>query len=306
MTTTPDRQQPGEPGEPGSLGRPGRPGGYPVALVLGAILSVQFGGALAATLIPAVGVLGSVALRLGIGALVMLAVARPAIRGHSRADWLTAVAFGLALAGMNSSFYGALGRLPIGVAVTIEFLGPLLLSAAFSRHLIDGLAVLAAGLGVVLISQVVTTPWADVDLLGIGLALLAGALWATYILLSARTGRRFTGTDGLAWAMLVAASIVVPAGLIVDGTALLAPGALAKGAGIALLSSVLPYSFELLALRQLDPRVFGILLSLEPAAAALAGLLVLGQGLSGPQLLGMGLVVCASAVVTVRSPAPVD
>ncbi|MCB1254794.1 MAG: EamA family transporter, partial [Austwickia sp.] len=107
--------------------------GYPVALVLASILSVQFGGALAATLIPVIGVLGSVALRLGIGALVMLAVARPRIGGHTRAEWLTAATFGIALAVMNSTFYGALGRLPIGVAVTIEFLGPLLLAAALSR-----------------------------------------------------------------------------------------------------------------------------------------------------------------------------
>lgn len=280
--------------------------GYPVALVLASILSVQFGGALAATLIPLVGVLGSVALRLGIAALVMLAIARPRIAGHSRAHWLTAAAFGLALAAMNSTFYGALGRLPIGVAVTIEFLGPLLLAASMSRHLIDGVAVAAAGVGVVLISQVATTPLAHVDLIGITLALLAGAAWAAYILLSARTGRAFGGTEGLAWAMVVAAALVVPAGLIVDGTALFAPDALVKGAGIAVLSSVLPYSLELVALRRLDPRIFGILLSLEPAAAALAGLLILGQGLSAAQLLGMALVVCASAVVTVRSPAPVD
>lgn len=280
--------------------------GYPVALVLASILSVQFGGALAATLIPLVGVLGSVALRLGIAAVIMLLLARPDPRGHDRPDWLTVVAFGAALAAMNSTFYGALGRLPIGVAVTIEFLGPLLLAAAMSRHLVDGLAVLAAGAGVVLISQVVTTPPADIDLVGIALALLAGAAWAAYIILSARTGRRFGGTQGLAWAMVVAAALVVPTGLAVDGTAIFAPAALVKGAGIAVLSSVLPYSLELLALRSLDPRVFGILLSLEPAAAALAGLLVLQQSLTPSQLLGMTLVVGASAIVTMRSPAPVD
>lgn len=207
---------------------------------------------------------------------------------------------------MNSTFYGSLGRLPIGVAVTIEFLGPLLLAAALSRRLWDGLAVLAAGTGVVLISQVATTPLDQVDLIGIGLALAAGASWAAYILLSARTGRAFDGTEGLAWAMVVAAALVVPTGFAVDGTGLLAPDALIKGAGIAVLSSVLPYSLELVALRRLDARVFGILLSLEPAAAALAGALVLHQGLTPVQLAGMALVVCASAVVTVRSPAPVD
>ena len=280
--------------------------GFPVALVLASILSVQFGGALAATLIPLIGVFGSVALRLGVAAVIMLAVARPRVAGHTRADFRTAAAFGVALAVMNSTFYGSLGRLPIGVAVTIEFLGPLLLAAALSRRLWDGLAVLAAGTGVVLISQVATTPLDQVDLIGIGLALAAGASWAAYILLSARTGRAFDGTEGLAWAMVVAAALVVPTGFAVDGTGLLAPDALIKGAGIAVLSSVLPYSLELVALRRLDARVCGILLSLEPAAAALAGALVLHQGLTPVQLAGMALVVCASAVVTVRSPAPVD
>lgn len=280
--------------------------GYPVALVLGSILSVQFGGALAATLIPLVGVFGSVALRLAIGAVIMLLIARPDPRRHGRGDWLTVVAFGLALAAMNTSFYGAIGRLPMGVAVTIEFLGPLLLSAAMSRHLVDGIAVLSAAAGVVLISEVATAPLGQIDLLGIALALGAGAMWAAYIVLSARTGRRFAGTDGLAWAMVVAALLVVPAALIAPGGALFTTEALVKGAGIAILSSVLPYSMELLALRRLDPRAFGILLSLEPAAAALAGLLVLEQGLAAAQLAGMALVVCASAVVTVRSPAPVD
>ncbi|MCB1302444.1 MAG: EamA family transporter, partial [Tetrasphaera sp.] len=180
------------------------------------------------------------------------------------------------------------------------------LAAALSRHLLDGVAVLAAGVGVVLISQVASTARDQVDVIGIGLALLAGAAWAAYILLSARTGRAFGGTEGLAWAMVVAAALVVPAGLVVDGTALFAPDALIKGAGIAILSSVLPYSLELLALRRLDPRVFGILLSLEPAAAALAGLLILHQSLTAIQLAGMALVVCASAVVTMRSAAPVD
>ncbi len=280
--------------------------GFPVALVLGSILSVQFGGALAATLIPVVGVLGSVALRLGIAALLMLLIARPVARGHTRAAWLTALAFGLTLAAMNSTFYASLGRLPIGVAVTVEFLGPLVLAAVLSRHVWDAVAVGAAALGVLLISQVVTKPLGDVDLIGLGLALLAGAAWAAYIVLSRRTGAFFQGTQGLAWAMVVAAAVVVPAGLIVDGTALFAPEALAKGAGIAVLSSVLPYSLELVALRRLDPRVFGILLSLEPAVAALAGFVVLNQGLTTVQAAGMALVVAASAMVTLRSSAPVD
>lgn len=280
--------------------------GYPVALVLASILSVQFGGALAATFIPLVGVLGSVALRLGAASLILLLVLRPSPRGHSREAWVTVLLFGLTLAAMNTAFYASLARLPIGVAVTIEFLGPLLLAAATSRHLADGVAVLAAGLGVVLISQVASLPFEQIDLVGIGLAATAGAAWAGYIVLSRRTGRCFQGADGLAWAMVAAAAVTVPVGVVTSGSALFSAEALLKGVGIAVLSSVLPYTLELVALRQLDARVFGILLSLEPAAAALAGLLILQQGLTSLQLVGIVLVVSASAVVTVKTSAPVD
>jgi inner membrane transporter RhtA len=263
--------------------------------VLAAVVSVQFGGALAATLVPEIGAAGSVTLRLLFAALVLGAVARPRLRGHSRSAWLTVVLFGLALGLMNLSFYASLARLPIGVAVTIEFLGPLTLATVLSRRLVDVLAVVAAGAGVTLISQALTVPLADLDWVGLGLAATAGACWAAYIILSRRTGAAFASLDGLALAMVVALVAVAPFGL---GTVPLWSGeVVAKGLGIALLSSVLPYSLELLALRRLSPRVFGILLSLEPAAAALAGWLVLGQSLTGHQLTGMALVVAASAVV---------
>jgi inner membrane transporter RhtA len=263
--------------------------------VLAAVVSVQFGGALAATLVPEIGAAGSVTLRLLFAALVLGAVARPRLRGHSRSAWLTVVLFGLALGLMNLSFYASLARLPIGVAVTIEFLGPLTLATVLSRRLVDVLAVVAAGAGVTLISQALTVPLADLDWVGLGLAATAGACWAAYIILSRRTGAAFASLDGLALAMVVALVAVAPFGL---GTVPLWSGeVVAKGLGIALLSSVLPYSLELLALRRLSPRVFGILLSLEPAAAALAGWLVLGQSLTGHQLAGMALVVAASAVV---------
>jgi inner membrane transporter RhtA len=181
------------------------------------------------------------------------------------------------------------------VAVTIEFLGPLLLTVVLSRRAVDFLAVLAAAAGVVLISQALTVPFAELDLVGLGLAALAGACWAAYIVLSKRTGAAFSQLDGLALAMVVASVAVAPFGV---GSAPLWTGEiLLKGLGIAVLSSVLPYSLELLALRRMSPRVFGILLSLEPAAAALAGLLVLHQRLTGLQVLGIALVVGASAVV---------
>lgn len=264
-------------------------------LVLAGIVSVQFGGALAQTLVPVIGAGGSVVMRLAFATVLLLAVVRPRWRGHSRRAWATVAAFGVALGLMNFTFYGSLAHLPIGVAVTIEFIGPLALAASLSRRLVDGLAVLAAGGGVVLISEALTVPFAELEWAGIGLALAAGGFWAAYIVLSGRTGAAFPRLEGLALAMVVASVVTLPLGVASipqwTGESLL------KGFGIAVLSSVLPYSLELLALRRLSAQVFGILLSLEPAAAALAGLLVLGQRLHPTQLLGMALVVAASALV---------
>ena len=266
-------------------------------LVLAAVVSVQFGGALAATLVPVVGVFGSVTLRLTIAAAVLLAIARPRLRGRTTADWLVVVAFGVVLAMMNLFFYGALARIPIGVVVTIEFTGPLVLATVLSHRCKDLLAVAGAAVGVVLISGIARTPWAEIDRIGLGLALAAGTSWAAYIVFSGRTGARFAQLDGLAIAMTVAAVLVAPVGLLTGGSALWTPDALWRGVSIAVLSSVLPYSLELIALRRLAVHVFGILLSLEPAVAALAGLVVLSQHLSALQLLGMACVVAASGLV---------
>nr|WP_240977377.1 EamA family transporter [Knoellia sp. DB2414S] len=266
-----------------------------MVLVLTAIVSVQFGGALAATLVPHIGAGGSVLLRLAFATAILLVVARPRLRGRSRRAWLAVLAFGVALGLMNLAFYASLARLPIGVAVTIEFLGPLTLATALSRRLRDLAAVAAAAVGVVLISEALGTPVADLEWTGLGLAAVAGACWAAYILASRQVGREFASLDGLALAMVVALVLVLPFGL--GSAPQWEAGDVAKGLGIAVLSSVLPYSLELAALRHLNPRVFGILLSLEPVAAALAGLLILGQRLHLTQLLGMGLVVLASALV---------
>ncbi|MBM6399510.1 EamA family transporter [Phycicoccus sp. MQZ13P-5] len=263
--------------------------------MLAGIVSVQFGGALAATLVPAVGAGGSVVIRLLFATALLLLVVRPRWRGHSRRAWTTVAAFGVALGLMNFAFYGSLAHLPIGVAVTIEFIGPLSLAAALSRRVLDGVAVLAAAGGVVLISEALDVPLAELEWTGILLALTAGGFWAAYIVLSGRTGAEFPKLEGLALAMVFATVVTLPFGL--GSVASWTPEVLAKGFGIAVLSSVLPYSLELLALRRLRAQVFGILLSLEPAAAALAGLLVLGQRLHPTQLLGMGLVVAASALV---------
>lgn len=267
----------------------------PLLLVLTAIVSVQFGGALAATLVPEIGAGGSVTLRLVFATAILWAIARPRLRGHGRTAWLTVLGFGAALGLMNLAFYSSLAHLPIGVAVTVEFLGPLALATALSRRLRDLAAVAAAAIGVVLISEALDTPFADIEWTGLGLAALAGACWAAYILASGRAGREFPKLEGLALAMAVALVVTLPFGVtsVADWTG----EAVGKGLGIAVLSSVLPYSLELAALRTLSARVFGILLSLEPAAAALAGLVVLGQRLGPLQLLGMALVVLASALV---------
>lgn len=267
----------------------------PLLLVLAAIVSVQFGGALAATLVPEIGAGGSVTLRLLFATAILWAIARPRVRGHSRTAWSTVLAFGFALGLMNLAFYSSLAHLHIGVAVTVEFLGPLALATALSRRLRDLAAVAAAAVGVVLISQALDIPLADMEWTGLGLAALAGACWAAYILASGRAGREFPKLEGLALAMAVALVVTLPFG--VASAPSWSPESVAKGLGIAVLSSVLPYSLELAALRHLSPRVFGILLSLEPAAAALAGLVVLGQRLTQPQLAGMALVVVASALV---------
>lgn len=264
-------------------------------LVLGGVFSVQFGGALAATLIPQIGVGGAVLLRIGFAAVIILAVVRPRLRGLTPRAWRTAIAFGLALGLMNWSFYGALAHLPLGVAVTVEFLGPLLLAAVLSRSARDLAAVAAALLGVLLVSEALTVPIAELSLVGLGLAAFAGLMWAAYILLSGRTGEEFPGLDGLAIALGVSTLVVLPAGLSTVGS--WTWGHVAFGLGLAVLSSLLPYSLELLALRRLTASVFGILLSLEPAVAAVAGLLVLSQVLAPTQLVGMALVVLASALV---------
>lgn len=272
----------------------------PVLLVLVSVVSVQFGGALAATLLPLIGVTGSVSLRLALSAALLLVVVRPRLRGRTRADWAVVAAFAAALTCMNLAFYASLERLPIGVAVTIEFLGPLTLAAVTSRRARDIAAVGGALVGVLLISRALTVPWAELDLVGIAMALLAGACWAGYILLSGRTGAHFEGLDGMAICLSIGAVALLPFGIWAAGADLWSTEALLRGAGIALLSSAIPYSLELVALRRLAAGVFGVLLSLEPAAAALAGLLILDQSLQSLQLLGMALVVAASILVLGR------
>jgi inner membrane transporter RhtA len=265
----------------------------PPAQVLAGILSVQIGAALAKQLFGAVGSVGTVALRLFFAAVVLLVAWRPSMRLGRRA-WAVVVAYGLVLGAMNLTFYLALAQIPLGVVVTIEFLGPLAVAVGGSRRWLDGLwALLAAG-GVVLLTE----GRGDLHLAGILLALAAAACWASYILLSAALGRHTSDGGGLALGMTLAAVVVIPVGIVDSGSALLEPWVLAVGLGVALLSSVIPYSLELEALRRIPPKVFGVLLSLEPAVAALVGMVVLGEHLRPVQWLAVLLVVAASAGAT--------
>ncbi|MER7457825.1 EamA family transporter [Micromonospora sp. NPDC126480] len=263
----------------------------PVGLVLGGALSVQFGSAVAALLFPRSGVAGAVTLRLTVAAVLLLAVCRPRLRGYGRRDWAAAGAFGVALAGMNSLFYQAIERIPLGPAVTLEVLGPLALSVLAARRAASWCWAGLALAGVALLGQ---GGFDRLDPAGAALALGAGAMWAAYIVTSARVGRSFPGADGLALALAVAALLTLPAGLARGGAALLDPAVLALGGAVAVLSSVVPYTMELLALRRLPTGTFAVLMSLGPAIAALAGWLVLRQALTAVEVLATGLVIAAS------------
>jgi inner membrane transporter RhtA len=264
----------------------------PVVLVLAAISSVQVGAALAKTLFDEIGAGGTVFVRVLFAALALVIVWRPRVSGLRRGELWLAVVFGLTLACMNLAFYSALDRIPLGIAVTLEFVGPLGVAVAGSRGPLDLLWVGLAAAGILLLSDFGS---ADLDGLGVALALLAGGFWAAYILLSARVGRVFPGGSGLALAMVVAAAVLLPVGVGDGGADLLVPWILAAGAAVALLSSAIPYSLELEALRRMPAGLFGVLMSLEPAVAALAGFVVLGEDLAARELVAILLVVAASA-----------
>lgn len=266
----------------------------PTGLVLVAIASTQLGAALAKTLFEDLGPTGTVLLRVGFAAVALVALWRPGLRRWARRDLALAALFGVALAGMNLSFYGAIERLPLGVAVTLEFSGPLAVALFGSRRALDVLWAVLAAAGIVLLAD----PAGALDAVGVALALLAGVFWASYILLSRRAGQAFPGGTGLALAMSLGAIVLVPVGVAGAGAALLDPRALAVGAAVALLSSAIPYSLELEALRRLPPRVFGVLMSIEPAVAALVGFAVLGEILGLREVAAIVLVVVASVGAT--------
>jgi inner membrane transporter RhtA len=271
-----------------------------VALVVAGVITAQFGAGYAVTLFDQLGPAGAAFLRLFFAALVLVAVWRPRLRGHRFADLRLAVTFGVVLGVMNLSIYSAMDRIPLGVAVTIEFAGPMAVAVIGSRRPLDLLWVALAATGIVLLTD---PSGGSLDSVGVMFALLAATMWAFYILLAERTGRIFPGGSGLAVAMVAGAVVVAPFGIGQAGSELLKPELLAAGAAVALASSVIPYSLDLEALRRLPASLFGVLMSLEPAVAALAGLIVLGQELGAREWVAIALVVIASGGATrERSP----
>lgn len=278
----------------------------PVLFILGSCISLQFGAALATQLFPALGSWGTTALRLGIAAIVLLVIVRPKLHRFTRQQWIAVLLFGGAIGAMNGSFYAAIARIPLGTAVAIEFLGPLAVSALLSTRRSDLLWVVLALGGVGLFGVESFTGAAALDGLGVLFALVAAVFWGTYILTSARVGKLVPGQDGLAVAMAVGALLVLPFGASGAVTGVLDLHLLALAVGTALLASVLPYTLELAALRRLPRHVFGILLSLEPVIALLAGVLLIGQEATALRVAAAVLVVGASVGITLtaRSTAP--
>ncbi|MGZ9160026.1 MAG: EamA family transporter [Candidatus Limnocylindrales bacterium] len=273
----------------------------PVWLVLVGISSVQFGAAVSKGLFGEIPPVGMVFLRLFTSSLILLAVVRPRVRGRPFRDWRPVLGLGFALGAMNWAFYESFARIPLGVAVTIEFAGPLLVAAVGSRRPRDLVWVGLAAFGIILFGVGPTR----VEPVGFALALFAGGCWALYIVSTVATGRRWAGVEGLAMASTIATLAIAPFAVVAAGERLLEPRLLVLGALVGLLSSVVPYSLEMVALRTLPPRVFGILMSLEPAAAALVAAILLSEWLTPLQLLAMACVTAASVGAT-RTEAPVS
>ena len=269
-----------------------------VALVIGSCLSLPFGAAVAAQLFPVLGPWGVTALRVAIAAVLLVVIVRPRPRRWTRPQWTAAVLFGVSLAAMNGFFYAAIDRIPLGPAVAIEFLGPLVLAAVLTRRLADAVWVAVALLGMALLGIDGLIGAEPLDPLGVLFILIAAGFWVMYIRMSARVGALIPGSSGLAMGLVVAAVLLIPVGVPAGVAVAADPSLLLLAAVTAVLSSVIPYSFELAALRRLPQRVFGVLLSLEPAFATLAGWLILGQDATVLRLVAVALVIAASVGTT--------
>lgn len=264
-------------------------------MLVGSVVSIKFGAAFAKTLFDQLGPAGATFVRLASAALLMLVVVRPSVRGRDTHDRSVAVLFGAVLAGMNLSYYLAIERIPLGVASAIEFLGPLTVAIAGSRRWLDGAWVAMAGGSVLLLTGF---GGSHLDPIGVGLALISAACWGAYIVISTEIGRSYPSLHAVTIATAVSAVLLAPAGIAAAGSALLEPRLLLAGAAVGLLASAIPYTLDLAALRRVTPRLFGLLSSTEPAVAALAGLMVLGESLGPRQTAAVALVCIASLGAT--------
>lgn len=271
---------------------------HPIYAVLLAIISVQFGAAIAKSLFPAIGAAGTASIRIGISALILLLVYRPNLKKITPKQWKIVIPYGLSLGAMNLIFYLAIERIPIGLAVTLEFIGPLIVAIIGSRRLIDYCWVLLAAAGIVLIA-----PWTNdrVDPLGVLFALLAGALWAAYIVLGGKVSKIMNSGQAVATGMLFAAILILPFGFYENELANLTPKLLGLGIALALLSSAIPFTLEMKALGQIPPKTFSILMSLEPAAASICAFIFLQENLSFYEIMAVVCVVIASAGSTLTA-----
>jgi len=270
----------------------------PLPAVLFAIISVQSGAAIAKTLFPEIGAAATASLRIGISAILLLAVYRPNLFKITPSQWKIVIPYGLSLGAMNLIFYLAIERIPIGLAVTLEFIGPLLVAIWGSKRLIDFLWILLAAAGIILIA-----PWTNngIDLVGVFFALLAGSLWATYIVLGGKISKIMKGGEAVATGMLFASLLILPFGIMGNGIHNITPTFFYLGIALALLSSAIPFTLEMKALGQLPSRTFSILMSLEPAAASICALIFLQEYLTYNEILAVVFVVIASVGSTITS-----
>ncbi|WP_026728752.1 EamA family transporter [Flavobacterium denitrificans] len=270
----------------------------PVQAVLLAIISVQCGAAIAKTLFPALGAAGTASIRIGVSAIILLLAYRPNLKTITKEQWKVVIPYGFSLGAMNLIFYFSIERIPIGLAVTLEFIGPLLLAIIGSKRLMDYFWVVLAAIGILLIA-----PWTNerLDSLGVIFALLAGALWAAYIVFGGKISKILNEGTAVSTGMLLAAILVLPFGIFENGLANLTPRLFGMGFALALLSSAIPFTLEMKALGKLPPRTFSILMSLEPAAASICAFIFLNENLSFYEILAVVCVVVASAGSTLTS-----
>lgn len=270
----------------------------PIPAVLFAILSVQSGAAIAKSLFPAIGAAGTASLRIGISAIILFAVYRPNLFKITPKQWKLVIPYGLCLGAMNLIFYMAIERIPIGLAVTLEFIGPLLVAVFGSKRFVDYLWVLLAAAGIVLIA-----PWTNngINVLGVLFALLAGAFWAFYIVLGGKVSKIMKDGEAVATGMLFASLLIVPFGIMGNGFSNLTPTFLSLGVALALLSSAIPFTLEMKALGQLPARTFSILMSLEPAAASICALIFLQEYLALNEVVAVIFVIVASVGSTLTT-----